>query len=398
MVLTLNHEDSRGNVIALRAHLQAAPADIKTLYMDVIHRDYSEGDRYLLPTLLLILGAWRPLTPLELYYGVLHTGREFDPTVDHDRPSPAQVKSFIVNASKGLAEVIVPSRGSESGKAQVQFIHDSVDEYLLGSGMSMLDDSLRDNPSGSSHETLKSWCLEYVSLAGRKIRQSQQPTSTGLDDSRKYQKQLLNRFPFLSYTIRGLVIHAELAQKFGITQSSFVENFPLDLVIELSNLIHEDNTQHGPYPLSTSAADLFARLNAPGLLRLEVYREENESIQGERPELTDCMPELTMGSSARFDDGDHHDDTNSIRTDNEDNNIKSGERASYSKVFVSELRAGLDEFLHSKHCDHNSRSHMSAALPNLLKSYALLLARRARPGFEKDTVTFIRHTRKYVII
>jgi hypothetical protein len=103
-----------------------------------------------------------------------------------------------------------------------------------------------------------------------------------------------------------------------------------------------------------------------------------------------------MGSSDRFGSADSYDDTDSIRTDNEDNNIKSEERSSYSKIFVSELKAGLDEFLHSERCDHHSRSRMSAALPDLLKSYALLLARRARPGFENETITFIRHTRKYV--
>jgi hypothetical protein len=272
-----------------------------------------------------------------------------------------------------------------------------VNRYLLSSGLGKLDNSFHKDPSGTSHETLKAWCLEYVSLAGQKIRQFQQPIKAESDASKTAQKQLLDKFPFLSYAVRGLVTHAELAQNSGITQASFVDTFPLDLVIEISNLSLEGDKQHVPFPLSTSAADLFARLKASELLQLERVREENESRQHERPELTDSVPDLTMGSSDRFGSADSYDDTDSIRTDNEDNNIKSEERSSYSKIFVSELKAGLDEFLHSERCDHHSRSRMSAALPDLLKSYALLLARRARPGFEKQTVTFIRHRRKYVI-
>jgi hypothetical protein len=395
VVQILNEEsDHGGNSHSLRARLDTVPVGIQHLFEDVMLKTDSEGDQHLFPTLLWILSAWRPLTPLELYHAVLHASRTIGAAALNQSLSPDQAENFIVKASKGLVEFTATSRGF--GDSYARFIHESVNHYLLSSGLGKLDSSFHKDPSGSSHETLKAWCLKYVSLAGQMIRQFQQPIKAGSDASKTPQKQLLDNFPFLSYAVRGLVIHAELAQNLGITQASFVESFPLDLVIELSNLVLEGDKQHVPLPPSASAADLFVRLKASELLQLERGREENEPRQHERPELTDSVPDLTMGSSDRLDSADSYDDTDSIRTDNEDNNITSEERSSFSKVFVSELKAGLEKFLHSKHCDRHARARMSAALPDLLKSYALLLARRARPGFENQTITFIRHRREYV--
>ena len=393
VVQILTDANDRGEINLLQSCLRDVPAGIEKLY-DAICGAYSGGDqRYLLPTLSLILCAWRPLTPLELYCGVLHTGRDIDSATGDGRPSPARLQRFITNATQGLAEVTVPSRGSESGKPLVQFIHESVREYLLTSGISKLDISSRDNSLGSHHEKLKAWCLEYVTFAGRKNRLSQQLLTAESDVSIASRKQLLDEFPFLSYAVQGLIVHAEAAQNCGITQASFVETFPLSLVIELSNLVLDRDKQDVPYPPSTSAAELFASLDASGLLQLVRAREEHVSRQGERPERTDSLPDLTMGSSDRYDSESIYDDTDSIRTDNEDNNLGSEEKSSYTEVFVSELKAGLYEVLHSKSSDHYARSCMSAALPDLLKSYALLLGHRARPGIEKEMITFIRHRR-----
>jgi hypothetical protein len=162
-------------------------------------------------------------------------------------------------------------------------------------------------------------------------------------------------------------------------------------------LVLGGDKQHAPYPLFTSAADLFAYSNALGLLHLIRATEENDFKQGEPSKLTDSMPGLTMGSTDRFGSEGIYNDTDSIRTDNQHNNLNFEEKSSYSEVFVTELNAGLDEVLRSKTCDHHARSCMSAALPDLLKTYALLLARRARSRIERDTITFVRHGRPYVM-
>jgi len=117
-------------------------------------------------------------------------------------------------------------------------------------------------------------------------------------------------------------------------------------------------------------------------------------------QISESVPGLThalTGPSERYDwELSRENDADSIRTDDENNDLDLDDRRTYSDIFVSELKTGLEKVLRSKHCDQQGRARMSAALPDLLKAYALSLARRARPGIEKQMVVFIRHMRVYV--
>jgi serine/threonine protein kinase len=140
-----------------------------------------------------------------------------------------------------------------------------------------------------------------------------------------------------------------------------------------------------------------------------VFRTDNESSVAESysksgpgawTQMSGSTPGLTHASTGPSDrygwEVPQENDADSIRTDNENNDLDFDDKRTYSDIFVSELRAGLDKVLHSKNLGHQGRLRMSAALPDLLKAYVLSLARRARPGIEREMIVFIRHMRGYV--
>jgi hypothetical protein len=387
VVRCMNNDMERG---ASRSHLLAVldvmPAGMQYFLENSIKRGAGDS-QYLMPILLLILFSRRPLSPLELFDAVLHAR---DGRGGGHVPPRSQIAEFILNTSKGFAETIVPQKNSL--RPRVQFIHQTIGEYLHQIGIGELESSFCENPTGMSHDFLKSICVEYISFAARTLQHTEIP----LDPSDR-KESYFSMLPFLEYALEGSITHAELAQAHGVSQVAFVEAFPLEQVVKLSNFVLGDDEQSSQYPPGASKAYIFDVSNAPQLLQLELSKGKSEPGQSKATDLTESMPDLTMGSSDRYDPGGVYEHADSIRTDNEDNNLGFDEQLSYSNVFVRELREGLDEVLRSKHCDDHARKRMSAALPDLLKAYALSLACRARPGFEKKTVTFIRHTRMYVI-
>lgn len=256
VVRLLNKESDRGHIHSLRASLDAVPDGLHRLFEDAMLERGSGDNQYLLPTLLWILFAQQPLSPLALYHAVLCTsGNKIDPAVFKNIPSPSQIERFVLDASKGLAEVTKPQVSHEGPR--VQFIHETVREYLQSSGICRLESSVCNNPIGISHDMLKTWCLEYM------LRVAPLPRH-------RYD---IGQFPFLGYAFTGLVFHAESAQTFGISQASFLETFPLDLVIKLSEIVgHNHSQKELLYNRSTTKPYIFAC--APRLLQLELSRDE----------------------------------------------------------------------------------------------------------------------------
>jgi hypothetical protein len=285
VVRLLNKESDQGNSHILQAQLDAIPSGLHDLFENAIIERGIGDSRYLLPILLWILYATRPLSPPELYHAVLYARNDMNDAVVLDHTlDPSQIERFILNTSKGLAEITVPKdKDSEDGDSQsrVQFIHETVREYLQNSGISRLENSFCNNPTGLCHDFLKSRCADYMSLAAPFIQR--------FEGSKKYiwharqgrHECIGDKFPFVRYAVGvesierpygGMVAHAELAQVHGISQASFVDSFPLDLVIELTNLAGTFHGSQGIYYRSATKTYIFALLDAPQLLQLELDR------------------------------------------------------------------------------------------------------------------------------
>jgi hypothetical protein len=282
VVRLLNRESDRGNSHNLRAQLDAMPSGLHDLFENAMLERGTDDSRSLLPVLLWALFAAHPLTVSELYHAVLCARNDTvgGIVVDHT-PDPSEIENFVLNTSKGLTEIT--AEGNK--RPRVQFIHETVREYLLNNGIGRLESSFRNNSIGMSHDYLKSKCVEYMSLAASFVQRSD-ASATSEQSSRHWkaredrQKYLVRRFPFLIYAIGlgvniggGVVTHVESAQAHGISQVSFLDAFPLDLVIKLGNLISPYRGD-GYYP-SASKTYILACFDAPRLLQLEL-----DSVKG----------------------------------------------------------------------------------------------------------------------
>jgi hypothetical protein len=279
VVRLLNTESDRGNGDSLRAQLDATPRGLHELYEDAITGRGTDDSRYLVPLLLWVLFATRPLSPSELYHAVLYARNDIDIPVH--TPDPSQIERFILNTSKGLVEISeIWGHFVERPQPRVQLIHETVREYLQNGGISRLDTFFCNNPTGLSHDFLKSRCADYMSLTASSIQQSEEPMISDWNTSQGSRDLDSDMFPFLRYAVGavapyepevgGVVTHAELAQAHGVSQVSFVDAFPLDLVIKLSNLIAAPDGDRY-YPSATKTY-IFAFLGAPRLLQLELDR------------------------------------------------------------------------------------------------------------------------------
>ncbi|MCJ1288448.1 hypothetical protein MMC26_007806, partial [Xylographa opegraphella] len=228
----LNKEHDRGRMHALRRRLQEIPGDLYELFRDILTRDSRNKDELVL-CIQWLLFAMQPLSPEQLYFAILS---EVEPDAvsgwDHDEITQDVIKRFILDSSKGLAEI------TTSKLSKVQFIHESVRDFLLKEdGLGNIWPNLRNNLQGHSHERLKHCCLTYMSIdvfSALRIPEDL-PKATSLHATH-LRKLATDTFPFLEYAVQNVLHHADVAEGNGIAQATFVRSFSLNRWIKLDNL------------------------------------------------------------------------------------------------------------------------------------------------------------------
>jgi hypothetical protein len=154
VIRDLNKQSDRGNHHILRSHLRTLPSGLNDLFQRIV----CDGgmSEYTLPALQIVLFAHRALGPLELYFAILsiiEPNSRYSFVWDHDTVDESLAIRFITTSSKGLLEVVLKDRFPEGlatmdRRGSVQFIHESVREYLLGSGREIFDPDLSENTVG----------------------------------------------------------------------------------------------------------------------------------------------------------------------------------------------------------------------------------------------------------
>src|SRR5205814_1409874 len=132
VVQILNKEYDRGRIHALRKRLQEIPTKLNELFKDILTRDGQNMEDLLL-CIQWILYAKRPLKREELYFAILSgEAPEALTAWNPEEITKQDMERFILSSSKGLAEV------TKSTDQTVQFIHESVRDFLLENGLSDL--------------------------------------------------------------------------------------------------------------------------------------------------------------------------------------------------------------------------------------------------------------------
>ncbi|KAH6714510.1 hypothetical protein BKA61DRAFT_360647, partial [Leptodontidium sp. MPI-SDFR-AT-0119] len=272
----LNKEHDGGRIHALRQKLRDIPGDLYELFRDILTRDYHNRGELLL-CIQWTLFARQPLTPEQLYFAILsgveHQAlSEWDP----DEITTAVMKRFILNASKGLAEI------TRSKNPTVQFIHESVKDFLLKkNGLREILSDLGGNFEGLSHERLKQCCLTYMRVDIATALDIAGSLPTANTQKAAELRQLANKkFPFLEYATRNVLYHADAAEEGSVAQMGFLQSFKLTDWIKLGNLFERHEVRR--YRPKASLLYILSERNMAALIRVHPSKRSCFDVEDER--------------------------------------------------------------------------------------------------------------------
>ncbi|KAH6645094.1 ankyrin repeat-containing domain protein, partial [Truncatella angustata] len=274
----LNKEYDAGCNHTLRERLRQLPGDLHELFRDILTRDTNHQDALLL-CIQWVLFAKQSLTSKQLYFAIL-SGFEpqYLPDCHSDDISDDDVQRYILNNSKGLVEL------TKSKMATIQFIHESVRDFLLKEGgLDRVFPHLGTNIPGRSHEALKHCCLRYMGMEAV-IR---------LGESSREATNL--KFPFLEYANHSIFYHADQAESYGVSQGDFLAHFPLPEWIRHYNALQKHDTRR--YTPKASLLYILAESDTPALVRAYRPRQSYFEVEDERYGLP-ILAAVAMKSSA----------------------------------------------------------------------------------------------------
>lgn len=215
----------------MQKKLQGVPAKLDDLFVQILNKVTAENLPETIQMMRWVLLAERTLTPIELLCALGYSATEF---LDDD-----QRERFIRRGSQGLIEVKQEkldenrytsdsdennSSDREATRAIVQFIHESVRDFLVqGKGLERLDAPNGDMAIGKGHDLLAKACFNYL-----KFEEVCQITSPGdfLEEFTFDEFDCLSAtYPFLYYAVNYMFKHAEKAEVEGIPQTQLVRDF-----------------------------------------------------------------------------------------------------------------------------------------------------------------------------
>ncbi|KAK1759655.1 hypothetical protein QBC47DRAFT_410400 [Echria macrotheca] len=219
----LNSEYPTKPLDKMRNRLREIPPKLADLFDMILNRDKENTD-ILKTCLTWILFSSTPLKPEELYFAVQFNHSE-DATGFWDREavSPEDILASVRSCSKGLAEI------TRNKASEVQFIHESVREFLLGRYGAQWFGDEDEEFVGRGHELLKSGCLLQIHAAWKEYEKRQ------IIDVLEDIDGVNAEFPFLGYATRHVLGHANCAQQHGKDQQICLDDFPLRRWVVLSN-------------------------------------------------------------------------------------------------------------------------------------------------------------------
>ncbi|KAH6854879.1 hypothetical protein B0I37DRAFT_395223 [Chaetomium sp. MPI-CAGE-AT-0009] len=254
----LNKDYPSKSIKQLGRRLREIPKELGDLFEMILQRD-GENPEALQICLKWVLFAERPMKIQELYFAVQFglseegcSGAWNKDDVDLDA-----MKTSVKEWSKGLSET--------KGKSfVVQFIHESVRDFLLGRYKYRWDEA-SENIEGRGHEILRDCCLAQVKAA---VDQNVPTPSTPVEtktEADQYREIIRLKFPFLEYSILKILHHANSAQHCGLDQGDFLGQFPLDCWKALNNVLEKSEIRR--YGEEVNLLYILAEKNLANLIK-----------------------------------------------------------------------------------------------------------------------------------
>jgi len=228
-ILNAEYPHNSVSIKKIRERLKEIPPKPTDLLEMIIMRDRENLER-LQACLKWILFATRPLKPQELYFAIqLSLDKDCSTFWDQEDVDLDQIKTFVISSSKGLAEV------TRNKASEVQFIHESVRDFLLGKYEGQWS-GISGNFVGQGHEMLRNCCLTQLNASISQDVDIPDPLPQASKAAR-LRETIGLKFPFLEYSVRNVLCHANGAQQNAMDQRDFLADFPLQRWIFLNNIL-----------------------------------------------------------------------------------------------------------------------------------------------------------------
>jgi ankyrin repeat protein len=264
------------SVEEIRQMLAKVPKQLGDVYKHILEQVIEKEEyQQTLRLMRWVCLAERPLTPVEICFAMnLPDTDTFDAELEElELPTHDTMRKRVVSLSGGLIEV-----KQHWNRQILQFIHQSVNDFLLRDGLKFLDTMSRDNPIGLGHHQLSVICANYIRII--KPDYSKEP----------HERAIQAQFPFVDYVVRSWYLHAEKAETQGIPQDyllQFIQHYPYAIknwiwlykIIDPSNISGRRPEHNSTLLHITSAANLLSIVNG---LRKTSYELELMDDDGNR--------------------------------------------------------------------------------------------------------------------
>ncbi|EFY96150.2 ankyrin repeat protein [Metarhizium robertsii] len=260
LVVDILNKEERDGRPTFTNRLSELPSGLSDLFESIIKRDNDNVDDLQL-SLVWILLAQRPLELEEFYHACWH----FKDPMLAKQYTKDRGEKYVLSSTKGLAQV------SQSTPPIVQFIHESVRDYLLkDDGLRKLWPTLPFNWKDMGHEQLKHYCCIYIQHA---------INSAYINSPDVENDDISERLPLLRYVTQNVLHHAENAAD-SIGQGVFLEEFPTAQWASLENKYQKYNIRR--LTLKADLLYILAERGFPNLIRTRLQNHPNILIRGER--------------------------------------------------------------------------------------------------------------------
>ncbi|KAH8592557.1 ankyrin repeat-containing domain protein [Bisporella sp. PMI_857] len=188
----------------IRKLLAEVPKQLSEVYKHILTVIDKEDNQQTLRLMRWVLLAERPLTVEEGRFAMYLPDKEIlapRSSVELELPTINMMVKQIVSLSGGLIEC------KEHKKSQIiQFIHQSVNDFLSREGLGLLDVTSRENSIGQGHHQLSLICANYMKI-------------TEMDNLSDLSINAIKAWlPFMDYAVRSWFLHAEKAETRGVPQ------------------------------------------------------------------------------------------------------------------------------------------------------------------------------------
>ncbi len=222
----------------IKRRIQAIPSELEELYQELLKGVLDEDLPHSLRLMQWICFALRPLSLEELRFAtIVDANTPYQSISDCQNAEECgfaktdeQMKKRIRHLSRGLAEA-----KQHENIWIAQFIHQSVKDYLIQSGLQILDKHSSGNAVGRAHFQLSRSCIRYIAM--KEIS----------NQTRPYGRNLGLDFPLLQYAITSWISHAKEVEEKNMSQEDLLVFFYppasklLQLWIHIYQGIHENS-------------------------------------------------------------------------------------------------------------------------------------------------------------